>query len=253
MIRDKDKIYGEANDPDTVVVYDPESSYTLHPGRLLVGAGNKGIKVFNPGPYKLIYTDGSSYPQSLDYHVPNKLVGTNASGQLVLKDLPELSDSIIFPTITRIFFDDDVGTSYNVSNGSGSQGHYSATVMAASSSTPQKAFYIEFDDAIEVKNTTLLKIILSIRGTTLTLDNKTEYVEMSGGATLKENYSGTVSQNLTGLVSYAPNVISGVSDVTIDASQTRYFKYIKVPYFRVTNADKGALIDILIGYAIGAR
>ena len=82
MIRDKNKIYGEANHEDTVTVPTP-----LLSGKLVVGDGGHRIKTFNPGPKRLIVSKtlaSNSNADSVSYNEPNKLVGTDSSGNLVL-------------------------------------------------------------------------------------------------------------------------------------------------------------------------
>ena len=82
MIRDKNKIYGEANDEATVTAPAP-----LLPGKLVVGDGGHRIKTFNPGPKRLIVSktiSSFSNADSVSYNEPNKLVGTDGSGNLVL-------------------------------------------------------------------------------------------------------------------------------------------------------------------------
>lgn len=83
MIRDKNKIYGEMNDPNTVI-----ATGTLTPEMIIVGAGNKGVKTFDPGAKKIIYTDTSGIPKGFSYNTANKVIGTDSSGNLVLKDMP---------------------------------------------------------------------------------------------------------------------------------------------------------------------
>lgn len=83
MIRDNEKIYGELNDPNTVL-----ATGTLTNGKPIVGAGNKGVKVYDPGSKKILYLDASGLLNGFNYNVANKIVGTDASGNLVLKDMP---------------------------------------------------------------------------------------------------------------------------------------------------------------------
>ena len=80
MIRDKDKIYGEVNDPNTVL-----ATGTLQGNKLLLGSGNKGVKTYNPNtnakclPY--LNTDGTIANMPLNVGA-YKVLGTDASGNL---------------------------------------------------------------------------------------------------------------------------------------------------------------------------
>lgn len=80
MIRDKTKIYGEPNDPNTVL-----ANGLLNSGNLIIGDGGKKIKEFVAPNKSLIYGTGSGIA-SFDYGVANKIIGTDANGNLVLKD-----------------------------------------------------------------------------------------------------------------------------------------------------------------------
>lgn len=80
MIRDKNKIYGEANDPNTVL-----ASGTLTDGYLLVGAGNKGVKTLLSSGKVIIWVKNGEI-QQLPFTAANKVLGTDADGNLVWKD-----------------------------------------------------------------------------------------------------------------------------------------------------------------------
>lgn len=81
MIRDKTKIYGEPNDPNTVLAEE-----VLTTGKLLIGAGNKKVKVLDLVGKQLIYQNSSGIASGFNYNVANKIIGTDANGNLVLKD-----------------------------------------------------------------------------------------------------------------------------------------------------------------------
>jgi len=83
MIRDGNKIYGEANDPNTVL-----STNELTNNKLVVGAGYKGVKSYEPGSKRILHLDSNGLVSSISYGTPNKCIGTDASGNLVLKDMP---------------------------------------------------------------------------------------------------------------------------------------------------------------------
>lgn len=80
MIRDKNKIYGEANNPNTVL-----ASGTLTDGYLLVGAGNKGVKTLWSSGKVIIWVRNGEI-QQLPFTAANKVLGTDADGNLVWKD-----------------------------------------------------------------------------------------------------------------------------------------------------------------------
>lgn len=81
MIRDKNKIYGEANDPNTVL-----AAGTLGVDRYIVGAGNKGVKQFAPGAKRILITGADGLAGSFAFGTPNKAIGTDGNGNLVLLD-----------------------------------------------------------------------------------------------------------------------------------------------------------------------
>lgn len=82
MIRTKTKIYGETNHPDTVL-----SSATIAVDKWLVGAGNKSVVGLTPGPNQILITNGDGTISVLDFNgQSNKLIGTNANGDIVLVD-----------------------------------------------------------------------------------------------------------------------------------------------------------------------
>lgn len=81
MIRMSNKIYGELNNPNTII-----ANTDLGSGHLIVGNGNKGVKAFNPGPNQLFITDGNGNISTLALNVGNKAIGTNEVGDIVLID-----------------------------------------------------------------------------------------------------------------------------------------------------------------------
>lgn len=81
MIRTKHKIYGEKNDPNTVI-----AGGTLTDSALIVGAGNKGIKTLLSTGRNLIYVKDGIVKQ-LPFTAANKVLGTDENGNLVWLDL----------------------------------------------------------------------------------------------------------------------------------------------------------------------
>lgn len=85
MIRDKHKIYGEPNDPNTVI-----ATGILETDKLVVGAGNKGVKTIDNNGIKSVVTiDSTNKVKFLPINSPNKVIGTDNLGNLVLKDFPQ--------------------------------------------------------------------------------------------------------------------------------------------------------------------
>ena len=80
MIRDKDKIYGEVNNPNTVI-----AGGTLTDGNLIVGAGNKGVKTLTSTGKQLIWVH-NGVVETLTISAANKVLGTDESGNLVWLD-----------------------------------------------------------------------------------------------------------------------------------------------------------------------
>lgn len=83
MIRDKNKIYGELNDPDTLLCEED-----LDQAQLLISVGNHYVKPYRPENNSIIIYDSNGKPGCLPYTIPNKCVGTDAYGNLVMRDLP---------------------------------------------------------------------------------------------------------------------------------------------------------------------
>lgn len=87
MIRDRNKVYGEPNDPNTIL-----ASSTLTPNRIIVGDGNKGVKVYSPGSNCILITDGNGVVSSLSFNrLVNKAIATDGSGNIVLIDRSTLT------------------------------------------------------------------------------------------------------------------------------------------------------------------
>lgn len=79
MIRDKNRIYGEANDPNTVL-----ADGALTNNHIMLGANNKGAKVLNTAS-AFISTDinGNVHTTAA---TANKLLGTDANGNPIMTD-----------------------------------------------------------------------------------------------------------------------------------------------------------------------
>lgn len=81
MIRDKDTIYGEVNDPNTVI-----AEGILNEGALVVGAGNKGVKILESTGKQIIWIQNGIVKQ-LPISFANKVLGTDQDGNLVWYDI----------------------------------------------------------------------------------------------------------------------------------------------------------------------
>ena len=81
MIRDKSRIYGEKNDPNTVI-----ATGILNDNNLIVGAGNKGIKNLETSGKVLIWIKDGVVKQ-LPIVMANKILGTDENGNLVWLDI----------------------------------------------------------------------------------------------------------------------------------------------------------------------
>lgn len=80
MIRDNSTVYGEANNPNTVL-----ASGTLTENQLIVGAGNKGIKILLSTGKNIVWIQ-NGIVQLLPFTAANKVLGTDESGNLVWLD-----------------------------------------------------------------------------------------------------------------------------------------------------------------------
>lgn len=83
MIRDNNKIYGEVNDPNTVL-----SSGQLLPDKLVVGNGNKSIKTFDASSNSIIQILNGKVV-AFNINMANKIIGTDENGNLALLDYTE--------------------------------------------------------------------------------------------------------------------------------------------------------------------
>lgn len=80
MVRDKNNIYAEANDEDTVLV--DENSLAIVNDGLVTGKGNKSIQQkADDTDYGFILFLVNGVIQELPI-IPNKLLGTDANGNL---------------------------------------------------------------------------------------------------------------------------------------------------------------------------
>ena len=71
------------NDPNTVL-----ANGELKADKYIVGAGNKGVKVYDAGKKKVMITDEFGNVSSISYDVPNKCLGTDMLGNIVFREVP---------------------------------------------------------------------------------------------------------------------------------------------------------------------
>ena len=84
MIKLNGKVYAELIPEEVVLVQD-----NLLSGKLVVSAGERNVKSFNPGPKCIIITNSASKASAFSYNQPNKVIGINQNGELSLfKRLP---------------------------------------------------------------------------------------------------------------------------------------------------------------------
>lgn len=87
MVRTKEKILAEPNDPNTILC---PNRYLIEDG-LVVGNGNKAINFFHHQIGRVLLVsrkDGTLTTLRLDQ--PNKVVGTDSNGEIVLYDRSDI-------------------------------------------------------------------------------------------------------------------------------------------------------------------
>lgn len=178
MIRDKNQIYGEANDPNTVL-----SEAELSVNKLVVGAGNKGIKEFNPGANRIIITDSYGNASSLGYKIPNKAVGTDEDGNIVMRDLPYQYTFFKFGDNNKIVKIDATSAGITSTILEDTQGRAKARVTKSSSILTTSVFTVTFDLPLILIHDTECKICVNVSfGKTinnlLLLDNNNQQVAL---------------------------------------------------------------------------
>jgi hypothetical protein len=79
MIRDLSKVYGEVNDPDTVL-----SESNLTSNKYIVSKDSKRVEAYTPGTKRILATDENGKLFSVSYNNPNLFVGTDENGKLTV-------------------------------------------------------------------------------------------------------------------------------------------------------------------------
>lgn len=86
MIRTKDKVLAEPNDPNTIL-----STKSLTAGSIVAGDGNKAIKSFEPSTNRvLLISKKDGTLATLSLNKPNIFIGTDSNGEVVLYDRSEV-------------------------------------------------------------------------------------------------------------------------------------------------------------------
>lgn len=86
MVRTKEKVLAEPNDPNTIL-----ANENLIEGGLIIGKGNQGIQSFEHSLNRVLLVskkDGTLTTLRLDQ--PNKVVGTDSNGEIVLYDRSDI-------------------------------------------------------------------------------------------------------------------------------------------------------------------
>lgn len=113
MIRDKDRIYAEVNDPNTVL-----ASGSLVNGQVIIGTGNKGVQTYVGSNKSLLYQDTAGNLNSLPYNQASKLIGTDVNGNLTLINHKYLHTITLSSTIVKAHFQIVTSDSQVYTNGS---------------------------------------------------------------------------------------------------------------------------------------
>lgn len=157
MIRDKNRIYGEANDPNTVL-----ANGELKANKYVVGAGNKGVKALDAGEKKIMITDLFGNASYLSYDVPNKCVGTDMNGNIVMREVPTGGTNMRFGSeqspITS-FTTDNPTIVYGLGT---DEGCFTAAISKLEDSNDTDTFTFVFERPITFINDTECKVAIHV-------------------------------------------------------------------------------------------
>ena len=81
MVRSKSKIYGEVNNPDTIL-----ADAVIDTDKFIVGSGNKGIELGILSPNQLLVINSDGTVTGLALGVANKAIATDGAGNVILID-----------------------------------------------------------------------------------------------------------------------------------------------------------------------
>lgn len=157
MIRDKNQIYGEANDPNTVL-----ANGILEANKYVVGAGNKGVKQYDAGSKKLMITDEYGRVSSISYNVPNKCIGTDINGNVVLREIPTGGANIRFGSEQSPITSFTVNNSNIVYNVGSDEGCVTVALTKLVDSVDTDKFTFEFETPLVLEQPTDCKVAIHI-------------------------------------------------------------------------------------------
>lgn len=157
MIRNGNKIFGEANDPNTVL-----ANGELANNKYVVGAGNKGVKQYDAGNKKLMITDVYGNVSSISYNVPNKCVGTDMNGNIVMREAPTGGTNMRFGSEQSPITSFTINNPLVVSQVGRDEGCVTAVLTKTADSTTVDTFTFEFETPITFIQETECKICLQV-------------------------------------------------------------------------------------------
>ena len=157
MIRDKNQIYGEPNDPNTVLASEP-----LVANKYVVGAGNRGIKTYDAGNKKIMITDQYGRVSCISYDVPNKCIGTDINGDIVLREIPTGGTNMRFGSEQSPITKFTANNVQVVSSLGTDEGCVTAALTKLIDSVTPDTFTFEFETPIILTRETECKIAIHI-------------------------------------------------------------------------------------------
>ena len=157
MIRNGNKIFGEANDPNTVL-----ANGELKANQYVVGAGNKGVKQYDAGTKKLMITDIYGNVSSISYNVPNKCVGTDLNGNIVMREVPTGGTNMRFGSEQSPITNFTVNNPNVVLETGTDEGCVTAVLSKLTDSTTPDTFTFEFETPISFVQETECKVCIQV-------------------------------------------------------------------------------------------
>ena len=189
MIRDKNRIYGEANDPNTVL-----ADGALTNNHIMLGADNKGAKVLNTAS-AFISTDVNGNVRTTAA-TANKLLGTDANGNPIMTDSwTDLNKSGSIGSADKVSFNlgtADRGDTYLIvyEIGSNTAGAFLLSVGQAGLSSVGSVLvgtsFSSTSPSTQIRITTIpYEFSKTSTTSTLTIYNPTDYVLKASGITVE--------------------------------------------------------------------
>lgn len=185
MIRDSQKIYGEPNDINTVL-----ANNELGSNHYVVGAGNKGVKEYNPGSKRILLIDENGNATSISYDMANKAIGTDENGNIVLKDYPHEYTFFKFggdtnQILTTVYTSDTVSSTETADN----KGNSIIEITKTDSTMEKIVGTIEFDRALVLNQSVTINVCTMFNN-----ENGLDYLEFidqyNSGHIIVSNKSG---------------------------------------------------------------